>query len=71
MEDTYKPIWKHFDLLHDVGPITEAARSEACNDFTRSNAGIVGPNPTQGMDVCLRLFYICVVLCVGSGLTTG
>jgi hypothetical protein len=23
------------------------------------------------MDVCVCLFYICVVLCVGSGLTTG
>jgi hypothetical protein len=28
-------------------------------------------NPTQGMDVFLDLFYICVVLCFGSGLETG
>jgi hypothetical protein len=27
--------------------------------FTRSNPGIVGSNPTQGMDVCLRLFCLC------------
>jgi hypothetical protein len=34
----------------------------------RSNTGIVGSNPTQGIDVCLRLFCVCVV---GSGLATG
>jgi hypothetical protein len=33
--------------------------------------GVVGWNPTQGMDVCERLFCVCVVLCVGSGLATG
>jgi hypothetical protein len=38
--------------------------------FARSNDGIVGWNPTQGMDFCLRLF--CFLLsCVGSGLATG
>jgi hypothetical protein len=37
----------------------------------RSNTGIVGSNPTQGMDVCVRLFCVCVVLCVGSDLVTG
>jgi hypothetical protein len=35
----------------------------------------VGSNPTQGMDVCvcvcMRLFCVCVVLCVGSGLAEG
>jgi hypothetical protein len=25
----------------------------------------------DGMDVCVRLFCVCVVLCVGSGLATG
>jgi hypothetical protein len=25
----------------------------------------------QSMDVCVRLFCVCVVLCVGSGLATG
>jgi hypothetical protein len=39
--------------------------------FTRSNPGIVGTNPTQGMDVCVRAYYVSVVLCVGSGLATG
>jgi hypothetical protein len=36
-----------------------------------SNAGIVVSNPTEGMDVCLRLFYVCVALCAGRGLATG
>jgi hypothetical protein len=40
-----------------------AARSEAWHIFARSNAVIVGPNLTEGMDVCLRLFCVCVVLC--------
>jgi hypothetical protein len=41
------------------------------NCIVRSNTGIVDSNPTQGMDVCLRLFCVCVVVCVGSGLASG
>jgi hypothetical protein len=52
-------------------PITVIARSKACNVFARSNTGIVGSNPTQGMDVCVLLFFVCVVLCVGSSLAMG
>jgi hypothetical protein len=37
----------------------------------RANAGIVGSNPTQGMGVCVGLFCVCVLLCVGRGLATG
>jgi hypothetical protein len=44
-------------------PITVAARSKAWNVLARSNAGIVGSNPTQDVNVCLRLFSVCVVLC--------
>jgi hypothetical protein len=51
-------------------PITVAARSKARTVFARSNTGIVGSNPTQGMDACLHLFCFCVVLCAGSGLAT-
>jgi hypothetical protein len=51
-------------------PTTVAAQSKAWTVFARSNTGIVGSNPTQGMVVCVRLFC-CVVLCVGSGLATG
>jgi hypothetical protein len=45
--------------------------SEAITVFANSNAGIVGSNPTQGMDDCVRLFCVCVVLRVGSGLAPG
>jgi hypothetical protein len=32
-------------------PVTVAERSKACTVFARSEAGIVGSNPTQGMGV--------------------
>jgi hypothetical protein len=35
------------------------------------NTGIMGSNPTRGMDVCVRLFFVCALLCVCSGLATG
>jgi hypothetical protein len=35
------------------------------------NVGVVGSNPTKGMDVCVHLFCVCIVLCVGRGLATG
>jgi hypothetical protein len=38
--------------------------------FARSNTGVLGSNSTRGMNVCVRLFNVCVVLCVGSGLAT-
>jgi ABC-type thiamine transport system substrate-binding protein len=34
--------------------------SKACTAFTRSEAGIVGSNPTQGMDVWCAFFCVCV-----------
>jgi hypothetical protein len=52
-------------------PITVAVRSKVSTVFARSNARIVGSNPTQDMYICVRLFCVCVVLCVGSGLATG
>jgi hypothetical protein len=48
-----------------------AARSKARTIFPRSNTGIVGSNPTRVMDVCVRLFSVPVVICVGSGLATS
>jgi hypothetical protein len=48
-------------------PITAFAGSKAWTVFARSNTGIVGSNPTQGMGVCLRLFCVCI----GSGIATG
>jgi hypothetical protein len=47
-----------------------ATRSKARNVFARSNTGIVDSNPTQGMDVFVRLFCVCVVLFVGNGIAT-
>jgi hypothetical protein len=44
------------------GPITVPARSKEWTVFGRSKAGIVGSNPTQVTDVCVRLFCVCVVL---------
>jgi hypothetical protein len=32
-----------------------------------SKAGVVGSNPTRSIDVCMRLFCIYAVLCVGRG----
>jgi hypothetical protein len=43
-------------------PITVAAWSKA---------GIVDLIPAQDTDVCVRLFYVYVVPCAGSGLATG
>jgi hypothetical protein len=36
-----------------------------------SNTGVVASNPTGGIDVCVRLFCVCVVLCVVSRLSTA
>jgi hypothetical protein len=49
----------------------QAARSNAWTGFARSNTGVVGSNPTRGIDVGVRLFCVCAGLCVGSGLATG
>jgi hypothetical protein len=39
--------------------------------LTCSKAGVVGSNPTRGMNVRLRLLCVYIVLWVGSGLATG
>jgi hypothetical protein len=39
---------------------TVAERSKARNVFARLNAGIVDSDPTQGIDVYLRLFCVFV-----------
>jgi hypothetical protein len=52
-------------------PITVAAGSKTWSVFAPWNAGFVGLNPTRGTDICVRLFCVCAVLCVGSGLATG
>jgi hypothetical protein len=52
-------------------PMTVAVLYRAWIFFASSKAGIVGSNLTQGMVVCVRLFCVCVVLYIGSGLVTG
>jgi hypothetical protein len=47
-------------------PITVAARYRALTVFARSNAGIVGSNPTRGMDVCVYSVFV-----LGSGIAKG
>jgi hypothetical protein len=50
---------KKCTVSHEL-PITVAARYKARNIFDRSNTEIMGSYPTQGMDVCVRLFCVCV-----------
>jgi hypothetical protein len=38
-------------MANSIQPTTVAARSKARTVLARSNTGIVGSNPTQGMDV--------------------
>jgi hypothetical protein len=41
--------------------VTVAELSNACTAFARSETGIVGSNPTQGMDVwCVYAFILCL-----------
>jgi hypothetical protein len=51
-----------------VLPITMAARSKELTVLARSNTGIVGSTSTRSIDICVRSFCFCVVVCVGSGL---
>jgi hypothetical protein len=45
-----------------------ATPSKAWTVLASSSAGMVGSNPTWGMDACARLFCVCIVLCVGVGI---
>jgi hypothetical protein len=51
--------------------IPVAALSKVWTVFSRLNSGILGSNPTQGIDVYVRLFCVWVVLFVGNGLAMG
>jgi hypothetical protein len=67
----YKNCIFYLQRIYTV-PVTVAERSKASTVFARSEAGIVGSNSTQGMDVwCMCLFCVCVVLCLGKGLATS
>jgi hypothetical protein len=62
--ETHTPVYRRM-------PATVAAPCEAWTVFSHSNTGDVGSNLTRGMDVCLRLFCVFAVPCIGSGLATG
>jgi hypothetical protein len=56
-----KQCMKVINLFHTMHePVTVAARSETRTVFACSNTGVVVSNTTQGMDVCLCLFCVCV-----------
>jgi hypothetical protein len=70
--------WRCFQHVSPFGPCLSLGLqlmftqlSVYSRSAARSNTGIVGSNPTQGMDVCVRLFCFCVALCVGSDFATG
>jgi hypothetical protein len=61
-ELSYRDMLNNFIMM----PITAAARSKASTVFTRSNAGIVGSNPTQGMNICVCVDSVYVLSCVAA-----
>jgi hypothetical protein len=61
---TIKQAEMIFTFVYRWLPIAAAARSKAWTVFTLSNTGIVGSNPTWGIDICVCLFYVCTVMCV-------
>jgi hypothetical protein len=62
------PFDKAWSLVFILRLITVASRSKTWSFFGRSNIGIVGSNPSRGMDISLYLVF--VLSCVGSGLAT-
>jgi hypothetical protein len=50
-------------ILYINMPVTVAERSKACTVFARSEAGIVGSNPAQGMDVWYVYVFIVRLCC--------
>jgi hypothetical protein len=59
--------YSNFIPVSYLKPVTVAVQSKAWTVFARSNARIMGSNPTQDMVVCLCLFCVCI----GSGLSRG
>jgi hypothetical protein len=53
----FRPL-NYLRYLWTLSPITVAAQFKAWTVFARSNAGIMGSNPTQGMDVCMFILFV-------------
>jgi hypothetical protein len=48
-------------MIRNIVPVTVTERSKAWTVFARSEAGIVGSNPTEGMDFwCVYVFILCL-----------
>jgi hypothetical protein len=69
-DDNYWTIGRRYaqicGYVHNKQPITVIALSKAWTVFARLKAGIVGSNPTRGIDVCVYSVFV-----LGSGLATG
>jgi hypothetical protein len=61
-------MWKRVMIFcprHNAMSVTVAVRSKPRTVFARSDAGIVGSNPTQSMDVwCVCVYSVFVLSCV-------
>jgi hypothetical protein len=64
-------IYEFLYVIRGIKQVRPAALSKVWAFFTRLNSEIMGSNPTQNIDICVRLFCVAVDLCVGSGLATG
>jgi hypothetical protein len=64
-------IYEHVWNLNALEITRRRVRTVPITVDTRSNFWIVDSNPTRGMDICVRLFCVCVVLCIGTSLATG
>jgi hypothetical protein len=61
--------WQQYPILE--GMLESVLQCPSTTVFARSNSEVVRSNSTRGMVVCVSLFCVCVVLCVGKGLATG
>jgi hypothetical protein len=66
---TVEPPAGEFSKFGVKEPVTMVVRSKELNAFANSNAGIVGSNPTRGMNICQLSVF--VLLCVSSVLGLG
>jgi hypothetical protein len=66
-------ISPYFHTVILFGPVMVAERCKALTIFARSDAVIVGTNPTYGMDIwyVYVFFYVCAVVSLGRDLATS
>jgi hypothetical protein len=58
-EYKYSDGVKFVRYIYHLYPVTVAGRSKPCTVFACSEAGTLGSNPTQGVDV-LSVFILCL-----------